>query len=352
MSGERQEYVIRRKGYFYRPGSCGYTASVLEAERYTKSAADLHSGDDCTVHHISEFFTPDDASNRKDDRTAVVDAFNRWEPPTQPRPSPDTSGGAGSQGLCETTLTERFENPNCKCKTYIGNLGPCRDFLAGSEGRCVYCDHERSCHDAVSGGAGERDRAPLHEALAQMMEHEVNDMFFWAKELNINTKEDIAKLRSFRKQIWNVACQIGWEAALSRPSAGGWDEAIEALRPLASLLDLAEDDALPDNQEWFRFDSRVITFGDIRKAARIIRAHPRPAPDAGLRFVRHKKCGTVYRHLGTARLQTETKLTDMDVVEVYQSLDDGELWARRAFEFRDGRFENVPAAPPAAKGAE
>lgn len=51
-----------------------------------------------------------------------------------------------SQGPCETTGTERFENTNCKCPTYMGNLGPCRTFEEGSNGRCVYCDHEIECH--------------------------------------------------------------------------------------------------------------------------------------------------------------------------------------------------------------
>lgn len=52
----------------------------------------------------------------------------------------------GSQGRCETTLTERFANPDCKCPTYAGNLGPCRTFEVGMSERCVYCDHERDCH--------------------------------------------------------------------------------------------------------------------------------------------------------------------------------------------------------------
>lgn len=51
-----------------------------------------------------------------------------------------------SQGLCETTSTERFANSRCVCATYPGNLGPCAGFEAGSNGRCVYCDHENGCH--------------------------------------------------------------------------------------------------------------------------------------------------------------------------------------------------------------
>jgi hypothetical protein len=57
-----------------------------------------------------------------------------------------------SQGLCETTLTERFENSDCRCPTYEGNLGPCAEFTEGVNGRCVFCDHEVGCHDSKQVG--------------------------------------------------------------------------------------------------------------------------------------------------------------------------------------------------------
>jgi RNA ligase (TIGR02306 family) len=39
------------------------------------------------------------------------------------------------------------ENPDCRCGTYAGNLGPCQTFLLGADpGRCVYCDHTVECH--------------------------------------------------------------------------------------------------------------------------------------------------------------------------------------------------------------
>lgn len=63
--------------------------------------------------------------------------------PSEPT-APDMS--RPSQGPCETTLTERFENPNCRCDTYEGNLGPCRTFEVGANGLCVFCDHEEGCH--------------------------------------------------------------------------------------------------------------------------------------------------------------------------------------------------------------
>lgn len=53
---------------------------------------------------------------------------------------------AEPQGLCDTTLTERFKNSNCRCATYPGNKGPCQRFEAGANGNCAYCDHERACH--------------------------------------------------------------------------------------------------------------------------------------------------------------------------------------------------------------
>lgn len=53
---------------------------------------------------------------------------------------------AKSQGLCDTTKTERLANPQCRCGTYADNPGPCNRFYAGGSGRCVYCDHEENCH--------------------------------------------------------------------------------------------------------------------------------------------------------------------------------------------------------------
>lgn len=44
---------------------------------------------------------------------------------------------------------ERLENPNCRCETYEGNLGPCRTFETGMNERCVYCDHFFACHRAA-----------------------------------------------------------------------------------------------------------------------------------------------------------------------------------------------------------
>ena len=32
---ERPAYLIRKNGYWYRPNSCGYTASTIQAGRYT-----------------------------------------------------------------------------------------------------------------------------------------------------------------------------------------------------------------------------------------------------------------------------------------------------------------------------
>lgn len=81
--------------------------------------------------------------------------------PVTPAPSPGmdaldrvglTNERAGSsQGRCETTLTERFHNPACKCKTYPGNLGPCKTFDAAAHCRCVYCDHTLECHQSLAG---------------------------------------------------------------------------------------------------------------------------------------------------------------------------------------------------------
>ena len=49
--------VIRKRGYFYRPGWCGYTASIHEAGRYDEHEARRHAAncEGVTVHQITEF---------------------------------------------------------------------------------------------------------------------------------------------------------------------------------------------------------------------------------------------------------------------------------------------------------
>ncbi|WP_210324604.1 DUF1653 domain-containing protein [Chelatococcus reniformis] len=60
---------------------------------------------------------------------------------------------------------------------------------------------------------------------------------------------------------------------------------------------------------------------------------------------RHVKRGGLYDVVGLAQVQTTDELTDYEVVVVYRSKHDGELWVRRKSEFYDGRFEPLPAAP-------
>lgn len=57
----------------------------------------------------------------------------------------------------------------------------------------------------------------------------------------------------------------------------------------------------------------------------------------GYRYV-HKKRGTEYELIGTAQVRATEPLTDYEVVVVYKSVDDGQLWVRRRSEFCDGRF--------------
>lgn len=56
---------------------------------------------------------------------------------------------------------------------------------------------------------------------------------------------------------------------------------------------------------------------------------------------RHVKRETDYQVIGVALLQTEILLQDDARLIVYRG-EDGELWARRAVEFADGRFERLP----------
>lgn len=35
---------------------------------------------------------------------------------------------------------------NCCASSHVPSDTACRDFFAGTNGRCVYCDHETKCH--------------------------------------------------------------------------------------------------------------------------------------------------------------------------------------------------------------
>ena len=52
-----EKVYIRKRGYFYRPGWCGYTASHLEAGHYWRAEAEDHAKqcEGVTVHALSEY---------------------------------------------------------------------------------------------------------------------------------------------------------------------------------------------------------------------------------------------------------------------------------------------------------
>ncbi len=68
-------------------------------------------------------------------------------------PPTGEEGKFKSQGLCDTTMTERFDAP-CSCDTYEGNLGPCATFKEGGKtGYCCYCAHAKGCHEMITENA-------------------------------------------------------------------------------------------------------------------------------------------------------------------------------------------------------
>ncbi len=64
-------------------------------------------------------------------------------------------------------------------------------------------------------------------------------------------------------------------------------------------------------------------------------------PDSPPLRYRHKKRGTTYRVLSSARLQVADPTLDMTSVVVYQDEESGLVWVRPEGEFFDGRFEAI-----------
>lgn len=65
--------------------------------------------------------------------------------------------------------------------------------------------------------------------------------------------------------------------------------------------------------------------------------------EAGSKW-RHRKRGTTYHVIGSAKLQAADVggMSDNETMIVYRG-EDGQLWVRPADEFDDGRFEAIPS---------
>jgi hypothetical protein len=73
---DKAEWLIRKNGYYYRPGSCGYTSNKDEAGRYTKKQAEAEARvEPENIHAIHESEIPDSAAVTalKAERDALLD---------------------------------------------------------------------------------------------------------------------------------------------------------------------------------------------------------------------------------------------------------------------------------------
>lgn len=49
LSSEPRDWLIRKRGYYYRPNRAGYTDSVVEAGRYTEAEAKDEGESQCAT---------------------------------------------------------------------------------------------------------------------------------------------------------------------------------------------------------------------------------------------------------------------------------------------------------------
>jgi hypothetical protein len=136
------------------------------------------------------------------------------------------------------------------------------------------------------------------------------------------------------------------EAALTRPAGDGWKPDREAVAQVVhdAMRWAADRSCVDKHPEWQGGNS--FAEDEARRAADRI-----AALSAEAEGWRHVKRGTVYEVLGRAIVQDAYGVgvcEDAQVV-IYRG-EDGKIWAREEVEFRDGRFEPLPAAPSSNNG--
>jgi len=90
-------------------------------------------------------------------------------------------------------------------------------------------------------------------------------------------------------------------------------------------------------------------YKEMAEMARAVLSASQPAPSPWRPTHRHVKRGSTYQVIGEAELQATDPVCEGTVLTVYKA-EDGKLWVRPTYEFKDGRFETLPPAPSPRDG--
>lgn len=160
---------------------------------------------------------------------------------------------------CATTGTPRFAT-TCDCLTYPDNWGCCATFEAGSNSRCVYCDHGEPCH------SNQQQTAPSEPPPAPL------NLYYDIERVGTHVAKVVDELTRERDQA--LADRMKWvdEATKLSDEAESGHALIKALREKLTAKERHYQDAWRNRYEAYDIERKRADAAEA-KCAELDEAH-------------------------------------------------------------------------------